>query len=95
LSVWTSLGLHCKVGHCIRVVYILTNILVVSSYFFWATTPYVDLENTGEMLPKFSLNTQNTYISPTIQCNSERDRNHHPKSKTIILNADKDTDMTK
>ena len=80
LSVWTSLGLHCKVGHCICVVCILTYILIVPSFVLWATLPYVDLENTGEVLPKFSQNTQNTYISPAIQYNSERDRTHHPKS---------------
>ena len=38
LSVWTSLELHCKVGHCIRVVCILTNISVVSSFVLWDTT---------------------------------------------------------
>jgi len=38
LSVWISLGLHYKVGHCIRVVCILTNILVVPSFILWATT---------------------------------------------------------
>ena len=45
LSVWTSLGLHCKVRHCIHVLCILTNILVVLSFVLWAALPYVDLEN--------------------------------------------------
>jgi len=48
LSVWTSLGLHCKVGHCIHVVCILNNILVVPSFFLWATTtPYGPREHGG------------------------------------------------
>ena len=38
LSVWTSLELYYKVGHCIRVVCILTNISVVPSFVLWATT---------------------------------------------------------
>ena len=69
-----------KLDTILYVVCILTNILVIPSFVLWATTTYVDLENTGEVLPKFSLNTHNTYISPTIQCNSERDKTHHPKS---------------
>jgi len=38
LSVWTSLGLHCKVGQCIRIMCILTNILIISFFILWATT---------------------------------------------------------
>ena len=38
LSVWTSLGLHYKVGHCICVMCILTKTLVVPSFVLWVTT---------------------------------------------------------
>jgi len=38
LYVWTSLGFHYKVGHCIRIVCILTNIFVVPSFVLWATS---------------------------------------------------------
>jgi len=45
LSVWTSLGLHYKVGHYIRIVRILINILVVPFFVLWATT---NLHRPGE-----------------------------------------------
>ena len=38
LSVWTSLRLYCKVRHCVRVVCMLTDILVVPSFVLWTTT---------------------------------------------------------